>query len=119
MGARSHIQQLFGYKSLEWRSQQVGCFGITILVLFVPDGNLLLLGDSLLVLDLYHIALHRRQEKLVVEAYDIFFTTFSLYLLDNFVVDLFGVAVDLPVLQNYFVELEMHPHNFGKGVGGA
>lgn len=45
---------------------------------------------------------------LVVEANDVFFAALSLYLLDDFVVDLFGIAVDLTVLQNDFVELEMH-----------
>ena len=53
---------------------------------------------------------------LVVEANDVFFAALNLYLLDYFLVDLFGIAVDLTVLQNDFVELEMHPCYLGERV---
>jgi hypothetical protein len=65
-----------------------------------------------LSLNVNHVRLHCRNELLIIECDDIFFAAVGLYLLYNFIIYLFGVAINLTIFHDDFVEFEIETDNF-------
>jgi hypothetical protein len=98
------VQQLLRDQAFNWGAQQVEAGGL------VGEWSS---GHALLPFDFDHVGLHCGYEILVVECNDILLPAISLHLLDNFIINLLGVAIGLPVLENNLIELKIQAHHFG------
>jgi hypothetical protein len=63
------------------------------------------------ILNINHVRLHPRDEVLVVKRDNVLFTTFSLHLLNDFIIYLFSKTISLAVLHNDFVKFKVETYN--------